>query len=118
MMPEIVVLVLNDVKKLEDVLTVWLQTGVPGVTTLDSTGLRQEMGMRAFRDDLPLFPTMEDLLEGNEEHSRTLFAVVPDGFAIDALVEATEQVTGKLDAPNTGILFTLPVGRVWGLERP
>jgi hypothetical protein len=76
------------------------------------------MGKRAFRDDLPLFPTLDDLLEGNEDHSRTLFTVVPDGFAVDSLVAATERITGKLDAPNTGILFTVPVGRAWGLERP
>jgi hypothetical protein len=76
------------------------------------------MGKRAFRDDLPLFPTLKDIMEVDDEHSRTLFAVVPDGFAMDALVEATEQVTGKLNAPNTGILFTLPVNRAWGLERP
>jgi nitrogen regulatory protein P-II 1 len=117
-MPEIVVLVLNDVSKLEDVLKTWVQLGVPGITTLDSTGLRQAMGKRAFRDDLPLFPTLDDLLEGTEEHSRTLFTVVPDGFAVEKLVAATEGIIGKLDAPNTGILFTLPIGRAWGLERP
>jgi hypothetical protein len=118
MVPEIVVLVLNDVNKLEDVLRAWVQLGVPGITTLDSTGLRQAIGKRPFRDDLPLFPTLDDLLEGTEEHSSTLFTVVLDSFAIDALVTATEQITGKLDAPNTGIMFTLPVGRAWGLNRP
>ena len=117
-MAEIVVFVLNDVGKLEEVLSAWIKQGVPGVTTLDSTGLRQEMGKRAFRDDLPLFPTLDDLLDGKGDHSRTLFAVVADGFAVDRLVEATEQITGKLDAPNTGILFTAPVSRVWGLKRP
>lgn len=117
-MPELVVLVLNDVTKLEAVLTTWVHLGVPGVTILDSTGLRQTMGKRGFRDDLPLFPNLDDLLEGTEEHSRTLFTVVPDGFAVDSLVAATERITGKLNAPNTGILFTLPIGRAWGLERP
>jgi nitrogen regulatory protein P-II 1 len=117
-MAEVVIMVLNDVGKLEEVLTAWLRLGVPGVTTVDSTGLRQEMSKRAFRDDLPLFPTLEDLIQGNEDHSRTLFAVVPDGFAIEQLVRATEQITGELDGPNTGILFTVPVGRAWGVKRP
>jgi hypothetical protein len=117
-MAEIVVMVLNDIGKLQDVLEAWLELGIPGVTTLDSTGLRQEMSKRTFRDDLPLFPTLEDFLEGDKAHSRTLFAVVPDGFAVDSLVETTEQITGKLDAPNTGILFTVPVLRAWGLTRP
>jgi hypothetical protein len=111
-------MVLNDVGKLEDVLMAWLTIGVPGITTLDSTGLRQEMGRRVFRDDLPLFPTLADLLEGNEAHYRTLFAVIPDDFDVDALVTATEEIIGKLDAPYTGISFTLPVDRAWGLKRP
>jgi hypothetical protein len=42
---------------------------------------------------------------------------VPDGFDVEALVAVTEKITGTLDEPNTGILFTLPVTRVWGLHR-
>jgi hypothetical protein len=117
-MAELVMLVLNDPNKIDDVLAAWLTLGVPGVTILDSTGLRQQMGKHPFRDDLPIFPALDDLLQGVEEPHRTLFAVVEDGFDIDGLAAATEQITGVLDAPNTGILFTLPVRRVWGLKRP
>jgi hypothetical protein len=117
-MAELIVLVLNDANKSDDVLASWLTLGVPGVTILESTGLRQQLGKRPFRDDLPLFPALEDLLQGAEEPQRTLFAVVEDGFDVDGLVAATEQITGVLDAPNTGILFTLPVRRAWGLKRP
>jgi nitrogen regulatory protein P-II 1 len=117
-MAELVVLVLNDPQQLEDVLATWLTLGVPGITILDSTGLRQQMGQRAFRDDIPLFPALDDLLPGPEESHRTLLAVVPDGFDVDELASATEQMTGALDAPNTGILFTVPINRVWGLKRP
>jgi hypothetical protein len=117
-MAELVVFVLHDPSKLEEVLATWLTLGVPGVTTLDSAGLRQQMGKRPLRDDLPLFPTLGDLLQSAEEQQRTLLAVVPDGFDVDGLVAATEQITGVLDAPNTGILFTVPVGRAWGLNRP
>lgn len=117
-MAELVVLVLNDPGRLDEVLTAWLSAGVPGITTLNSTGVRQGLGKRAFRDDLPLFPALDDLLQGDTGHSLTLFAVVPDGFAIESLLTATERITGRLDAPNTGILFTVPVSRAWGLMRP
>jgi hypothetical protein len=42
---------------------------------------------------------------------------VPDGFDVEALVAATEKITGSLSEPNTGILFTIPVTRAWGLKR-
>lgn len=116
-MPELVVLVLDDTKKLDDLLTAWLAAGVPGVTLLDSAGLGRELGAQALRDDLPLLPSLASLLRAREETSRTLFSVVPDGFDLDALVRATEAVTGPLDTPNTGILFTLPVTRAHGLHR-
>ncbi|HXV97681.1 MAG TPA: hypothetical protein VEC93_04595, partial [Anaerolineae bacterium] len=91
--------------------------GISGATIFDSSGLSHKIGRAALRDDLPLFPSLEDLLRGREEPHRTLFAVVPDGFDIDALVAATEKITGPLDKPNTGILFTIPVIRAWGLNR-
>jgi len=34
---------------------------------------------------------------------------------IEAAVAATERIVGKLDGPSTGIMFALPISRVWGL---
>lgn len=117
MLPELVVLVLNDPNQTEDVLSAWLRMGVGGVTILNSRGLGQYVGRLGLRDDLPLFPSLEGLLQSREEPHRTLFVVVPDGFDVAALVGATEKITGDLDEPNTGILFTVPVTRAWGLNR-
>lgn len=116
-MAALVVLVLDDPDKTEEVLTAWLARGIPGATILESSGLSREMGRRGLRDDLPLFPSLGDLLRSREESHRTLFAVVPDGFDIDVLVAATEEITGIFDEPDTGILFVIPVMQVWGLNR-
>ncbi len=116
-MAELVVLVLDDPDKIEAVLSAWLRLGVSGVTILDSSGLDFQMGKHNLRDDVPLFPSLSSLLRGREEHHRTLFVVVPDDFDILALVAVTEKITGSLEEPNTGILFTMPVTRAWGLNR-
>lgn len=116
-MPELVVLVLDDAGKVDEVLSAWLAAGVPGATLLDSAGLGRQLGAQVLRDDLPLMPSLSSLLRTREETNRTLFAVVPDGFDLDALVAATEAITGPLAEPDTGILFTLPVTRAWGLHR-
>ncbi len=116
-MAELVVLVLNDPDKIEDVLAAWVAVGVSGVTILNSTGLSHKLGRRGLRDDLPFFPSLEHLLRSREEPHRTLFAVVPDGFDVEALVTATEEITGALDEPDTDILFVMPVTRVGGLHR-
>ena len=116
-MPELVVLVLDRADQVDEILTAWLTVGITGATILDSAGLGRELGERALRDDLPLIPSLSSLMRAREETNRTLFSVVPDGFDLDALARATEAMTGPLEAPNTGILFTVPVGRVYGLPR-
>ncbi len=116
-MSELIVLVLDDGSKVDEVLKAWLVAGVPGVTLLDSAGLGHEFGKQGVRSDLPLMPSLESLLRAREEPSRTLFAVVPDDLDVDALVVATEKITGTLNDPDTGILFVIPVRKAWGLHR-
>ena len=116
-MPELVVLVLNDPDRTDEVLAAWLAAGVSGATILYSAGLGQRAGQHGIRDDLPLFPSLENILRSREEQHRTLFAVVPDGFDMETLVAATEKITRPLDEPDTGILFVVPVTRAWGLHR-
>lgn len=116
-MAELVVMVLDDPGQVDDVLEAWLSVGVGGVTLLDSAGLAHHLARHATRDDLPLMPSLSSLLRTREEAHRTLFALLPEGFDVEALVAATQKVTGELDEPSTGILFTLPVNRAWGLHR-
>lgn len=115
-MPELIVMVLDDPAKTEDVLQAWLDQGVTGTTILDSRGLLQEMCRRGARDDLPIIPSLSALMHCREEPHRTLFAIVPDGFDTESLVGETENVVGPLSTPGTGILFVVPVARVWGLK--
>lgn len=116
-MPSLVVLIIDDVNKVDEVLDAWLAVGVSGVTLLDSTGLVHQLRKRGARDDLPLIPSLATLLRGREESHRTVFSVVPDEFDVDALARATEEVLGPLDKPDSGILFIVPVTRAWGLKR-
>jgi hypothetical protein len=116
-MPMLVVLVLDDPNKVDDVTNAWLTLGVAGVTILDSAGLGHLIARGGPRDDVPLFPSLNSLLRGREETHRTMFAVVPDGFDVEALAAATEKVTRPLNEPDTGILFIVPVTKAWGLHR-
>jgi len=115
-MPQLISLILHDMDKVDDVLHVWLESGISGLTLLDSSGLSHRVGRARLRDDLPVFPSLRKMLESTEMHNRLLFTVVADEFDLDALIRRTEQVTGSLDRPGTGILFVTPVTRVVGLQ--
>lgn len=114
-MAYLVVLVLDNPNQCSDVLGAWDEAGVPGVTIVESTGLARIQ--RAIWDDLPLVPSVRDLLGTRELHHRTLFTVVPDEATVDRVIAATQQVIGDLDTHHTGILFVVPVVRAIGLER-
>jgi len=116
-MPSVIVFVMPSIERCQDVLDAWDRCGVTGVTILESVGLHKIQEMLARRDDVPLFPSLRHLLEGEEYHHRTAFTVVDDDFDLDRLIEATEQaVGGDLDAPNSGLLFIVPVTRAFGLR--
>jgi hypothetical protein len=115
-MPHMVNLVLHDPGMTDEVVHAWLESGVLGMTLLDSSGLARRVGERDLRDDLPLFPSLRSLLSTPERNSRLIFSVVPDDFDLDRLIQATERVLGPLSTPDSGILFVVPVTRTAGLR--
>ncbi|MCS7177857.1 MAG: hypothetical protein RML46_02460 [Anaerolineae bacterium] len=113
-MAYLVVLVLDNPDRCPDVLRAWDEAGVPGVTILESTGLARMQ--KVIWDDLPLVPSVRDLLGARELHHRTLFTVVPDEEVVDRVVDATRRAVGDLETHHKGILFVVPVIRVLGLK--
>ncbi len=113
-MPQMILLVVDQLEVFPTVMEAWNAAGITGITIFETTGMGREM---AQRDDLPLMPSLRNLFESREEGHRTLMAVVGDDFNVDALFDATEAITGPLDAPNTGIMLTVPVAKVRGLNR-
>lgn len=116
-MPTLVILVLDNVDRLEDVLNAWWDAGAPGITILESSGAARHLARQGARDDLPLLPSLSSLLGHREIHHRTLFAVLPDGFTYEKLFDATEAVVGPLQQPNNGIMFAVPVLLARGHQR-
>lgn len=117
-MAQLIVVVIHNPNNVDAVVRKWVDLGVTGMTIIDSSGWTSEVGSRELRDDLPLLPSLRTILRSTEERSRTLFSVLPEEFPVDDLVQATEAIIGPLDEPETGILFVLPVSRVFGLQPP
>lgn len=114
-MANLVVFVLDNIEQCSDVLDAWEQAGVSGVTIFESTGLGRLRS--ALGEDLPLLPSLRDLLGTQELHHRTLFTVVEDEATLERVIAATEKVIGDFSRHHTGLLFVIPVLRVLGLEK-
>lgn len=114
-MAYLVVLVLDNPDYCPDILRAWDEAGVSGATILESTGMARIQ--KGIWDDLPLIPSVRNLLGARELHRRTLFTVVQDEETVERVITATQTVIGDLNTHHTGILFVVPVVRVLGLER-
>lgn len=112
----LVVLVLDDPDKCGAVLDAWEAAGAPGVTVLDSTGLGR-VRRAALRDDVPLMPSLSDLLQREQDRHRTLFSIIQEQSQIEAIVQATQTVIGDLDQEDTGLMFVVPVNQVYGQRK-
>ena len=115
-MYSLVLFVLHDMSQLDAVMTAWREAGVPAITILDSVGTR-ELDEHGRRDDLPLMPTIKDLLQGDDAPRKTMFSIV-ENAVVDALVRATEEVLGDLSEEGKGILIVMELSRVVGFREP
>lgn len=114
-MMHLLILVLDNPYQCTDVLAAWEEAGAPGATILESTGMHRVRGRR-LRDDIPLIPSVRHLLQREELRNRTLFTVIEDEEILERVIAATEALI-DFSQPHSGLLFTVPVGRVVGLKR-
>jgi nitrogen regulatory protein PII len=115
-MKYLIVLVVDDIDHCPEILDAWEEAGVLGVTILASTGIGH-MRRAGLRDDIPLMPSLQDLLESEEVHHRTLLSVVDSQEMVDKMVVIAQQVIGNLEDPHTGFLFVVPVIQAYGLGK-
>lgn len=111
-----VFLVIDDMEHGPAILDAWEEAGVKGVTIMRSTGLGR-IRQAGLRDDLPLMPGLDDLLEAEEHPNNTFISVVDNQELVDKMVAIAQEIIGDINGDNTGLLCVLPVSQVYGLGK-
>ena len=111
---KLVVFVLNNVDLLEDLLIKMAETGITGATILDSTGMATTLAHT--EEDIPAFSFLRKLCTPEREQSKTILIALEDGL-VGTLRKIITEVTGGLDKPNTGVLFSLPIDLAEGMVK-
>ncbi len=106
---QLLIVVVNDPEKVDEILSGYLEIGITGATVINSEG----MG-RVLSHDIPIFAGLQTLISRSRPQNRTIFSAIEDE-KLDPALELLQEVCGDLAAPATGIAFTLPLGRVVGL---
>ena len=107
---QLLIAVINQEEKLEDVLSGFLEIGITGATVIGSEG----MG-RLLASEVPIFAGLASLARRTRPRNQTLFSVLDDD-KVDAALALLQEVCGDFAQPATGIVVTLPVNRVLGLK--
>lgn len=107
---KLVVFILNREELLDDVLSAYVEAGIPGATVIDSEG----MG-RYLTYEVPLFADFKEFMKGNKPYNKTILSVVSDESVIPELKKILDSITGGLSQPGTGVLFTIPVDYAVGM---
>lgn len=106
------IMVLDDSSRLNEVLQAWQDAGVQGVTILESTGANRILPRAAGESVAENFSQFFG--SGGVGH-HTLFSVIERLELAETAVAATAAVLGDLNQPHTGILFAIPVAKTWGM---
>jgi hypothetical protein len=108
---QMLVIVLNKVECLEELLTKFGKAKISGATILDSRGMAMEL---AEHNDLRFIGSLRFLLEPQRKENKTIFMVIEEE-KVATVSKIVNKVTGGLDKPNTGIIFTVPVKYMEGI---
>jgi nitrogen regulatory protein PII len=115
-MSKMVFLITTHIDKGLAVAEAWEAAGAPGVTLIESHGLRR-LQEQSRRLEIPLFVSMTSLLRQVEETNQTILTVVDDDL-VDAMIDAACHVLGAedLNEEGAGVAFVIDVERVIGMR--
>jgi nitrogen regulatory protein PII len=110
---QLLVIVLNKVDRLEDLLKDLLNVGIRGATVIDSTGMARVL--HGDMDNIPIFGSIKMLINEGYSYNKTLFVVLKEE-QVKLAIDSVKQTVGDLSKPDVGILFTIPLNHVEGIE--
>jgi len=112
-MTNLLMVILHDLIHMPEILDAWKKIGVPGVTILNSVGGFQASELMR-RRGLGSFLNMFDEVRSSQ---RTLFSLIDDPDLLEQAISEADRIVKGFDSPRSGILFTMPIGQVLGLQK-
>lgn len=107
---ELLVLILNKTECLKKLLSEFVNNDIKGATILDSQGMAHNLYEY---NELRFMASLRLFLDPEHKESKTILIVV-EKEKIPVISKIVNDVTGGLDKPDTGVIFTLPVNYVEG----
>jgi nitrogen regulatory protein P-II 1 len=108
---KLLVIVLNDREKLEDVLAVLPELDITGGTIIETQGMAQVLAAQ-----VPIFAGLRQLITEAHAASATVFALSQHDDIVSRVHRLLKRSGIDFSEPGTGALFSVPVDKVIGSE--
>ena len=105
------IVILHDIRYLDELLEALLDAGIPGATVLDSHGMLQILSK-----DVPIFAGLEFVFGPSNPQNKTILSVIPAG-ATEKYFAVIRRVLGELDTEGHALVFTVPIREFMGPAR-
>lgn len=110
---QLVVCVLNKTSALESILKEFGKNGIKGATVLESKGMAHILSEN---EEHKFMESIVKLLNPENSQSKTIIVVAPDEQT-EKIASVVDECTGGLDKHDSGIVFSVPVLKTWGLGK-
>lgn len=107
-------IVLNEIEYLDDILDSFIDIGVKGATILDSQGMGSAI-TNSGRGREPFFGAIRSFLDNARPYNKTIFTVIEDEELLEEAVVTVKKIVGDINKPGVGLMFTIPVGKIYGM---
>lgn len=109
-------IVINETDYIDDILAEFLEIGVRGATILDSQGMGSAIA-QGDTTDIPLFGSLKRYLDSSRPYNKTIFTIIEGEEILDKAVNCVKDILGDMTKPGVGMMFTVPVGNVYGVSK-
>jgi PTS system nitrogen regulatory IIA component len=99
---KLLLIVLYEMKFLEDILDILLERGVRGATVIESRGIRDDLST------IPLFSSFFNFLGEKSDASKTIMVVLKES-EVPLVVNQVEEIMGDLEAHTGAMVLVLDV---------
>ena len=108
---QLVMLILKKIEFQAEIMKELAEAGVKGGTVLEGTGMAKTL---ADLEDIPIVGMLRKVLSDEEnEICKVMMFVLKDEQALPTRT-IIKKIIGDFDAPNTGIMFSIPITDVEG----
>ena len=107
--------VLNEIDYIEDILSGFVRKKISGATILESQGMGSAIA-NSNNESIPLFATLRMLLGDSHPYSKTIFTVLEDEEMVEKAVRVVQDVVEDIEANGIGIMFSVPIAKVYPMK--